>query len=77
MPRKKRDIRRDYRAAGFDERQGKGDHKVYSHPLLKDDFVVTGADGKDALQYDEKNLRQARKELAEAKRWQQPKGKQP
>ena len=53
MPRKKREIRADYRQAGFSERQGKGDHVVYSHPLLVEDYVVAGADGKDALPYDE------------------------
>ena len=77
MPRKKRDIRRDYRAAGFNERWGKGDHMVYSHPLLQDEYVVAGVDGKDALEYDEKNLRKAKHELAEAKKRQQQKGKQP
>jgi hypothetical protein len=45
MPRKKRDIRRDYRRAGFTERHGKGDHIVFTHPLLRDNFSVDGADG--------------------------------
>jgi len=36
MPRKKRDIKREYRQAGFDERPGKGDHTIFSHPLVKD-----------------------------------------
>ncbi len=79
MPRKKRDIRRDYRNAGFTERQGKGDHVIYSHPLLSDDYVVAGVDGKDALEYDEKNLRKAKQELAAALRQlrRQQQGKQP
>jgi predicted RNA binding protein YcfA (HicA-like mRNA interferase family) len=65
MPRKKRDIRRAYRRAGFAERQGKGDHTVFSHPLLKDNYAVDGVDGKDAKDYDEIKLRKALQELAE------------
>jgi predicted RNA binding protein YcfA (HicA-like mRNA interferase family) len=72
MPRKKRDIKRDYRQAGFIERQGKGDHTNYSHPLLRDVYTVAGTDGDDARPYDEKNLRQALKALEDAKRSQQP-----
>lgn len=59
MPRKKRQIRADYRAAGFNERQGKGDHTVFSHPLVPKNYAVDGADGKDALRYDERNLAEA------------------
>jgi predicted RNA binding protein YcfA (HicA-like mRNA interferase family) len=68
MPRKKREIRREYRRAGFSERQGKGDHVVYSHPLLPHDYVVAGADGKDARPYDEIELRKAKQELAAARK---------
>ena len=79
MPRKKRDIRRDYRNVGFSERQGKGDHVIYSHPLLSEDYVVAGVDGKDALEYDERNLRKAKQELTAAQRRlrRQQKGNQP
>lgn len=72
VPRKKRDIRRDYRAAGFAERQGKGDHTVHSHPLVRKNYAVDGRDGSDAERYDEKNLREALRELDEAKKGQQP-----
>ncbi len=68
MPRKKRDIRRDYRQAGFSERHGKGDHIIFWHPLVKDNFAVDGHDGDDAKPYDEKNF---------AKHWrrcERPKG---
>jgi hypothetical protein len=71
MPRKKSDIRRDYRAAGFRERQGTGDHVVYSHPLVPKHYAVDGPDGADALPYDERNLRQALDALAEAERREQ------
>ncbi len=72
MPRKKREIRAEYRKAGFAERQGRGDHTVFSHPLVSNNYAVAGADGKDVLPYDEKNLRRALRELEEAKRRQQP-----
>jgi predicted RNA binding protein YcfA (HicA-like mRNA interferase family) len=66
MPRKKRESRRAYRKAGFTERAGKGEHTVYSHPLLRNRYVVAGAGGKDALPYDEANLRAALQALADA-----------
>jgi hypothetical protein len=72
MPRKKRDIKRNYRKAGFTERQGKGDHVVFSHPLLPIPYAVDGADGLDAKDYDERNLRNALRDLEAAKRRQQP-----
>lgn len=68
MPRKKRDIRRDYRKAGFSERQGKGDHTVFRHPLLPKNYAVDGRDGLDAQRYDEEHLRDALNTLEEAKR---------
>jgi hypothetical protein len=70
MPRKKRDVRRDYRSAGFSERRGKGDHMVYTHPMLRLHYAVDGKDGMDALPYDERNLRQALQAIDEAKRKQ-------
>ncbi|GEM_PF-5665172 len=54
--KKKRDIRRDYRAAGFDERQDKGDHTIFTHLLLPGNYAVDGVEGKDAKRYDEKPL---------------------
>ena len=72
MPRKKRDIRRDFRRAGFTERQGKGDHIVFTHPLVQDHYSVDGRNGADAERYDERNLRDALAALAEALRRQQP-----
>lgn len=72
MPRKKRDIRRDYRLAGFSERPGKGDHMVYTHPLLRLHYAVDGKDGMDALPYDERNLREALHALNEASRKLEP-----
>jgi hypothetical protein len=68
MPRKKRDIRRDYRNAGFSERQGKGDHTVFSHPQVTLHYAVDGRDGLYAFPYDERNLRSALHRLTEAKK---------
>ena len=72
MPRKKRDIKNDYRAAGFSERQGKGDHTVFSHPLVDEHVAVDGRDGDDAYQYDEQNLRRALKKKRAAERRPKP-----
>jgi hypothetical protein len=46
MPRKKRQIRADYRKAGFIERPGKGDHMIYSHPLLRESMSSLARRGK-------------------------------
>jgi len=72
MPRKKRDIRRELRQAGFTERQGRGDHTIFSHPLVRRSVAVDGRDGADAEPYDELNVRRAKRELEETKRSQQP-----
>jgi hypothetical protein len=73
MPRKKRDIRRDYRQMGFVERKGKGSHStVFAHPLVRKNFSVAGTDGQDAKRYDEENLREALRLLDEAMRRKQP-----
>jgi predicted RNA binding protein YcfA (HicA-like mRNA interferase family) len=48
MPRKKRQLRKAYRAAGFSEREGKGDHTVFTHPLVRKNYSVDGKDSADA-----------------------------
>jgi predicted RNA binding protein YcfA (HicA-like mRNA interferase family) len=68
MPRRKRNIRRDLRNLGYDERQGKGDHVNYTHPLVGRVITVDGADGDDAKPNDEKTVREARRLLDEARR---------
>ena len=68
MPRKKRDIRRDYRRAGFTEEKGKGSHTVFRHPSLRKNYPVAGHDSDDAKRYDEDNLREALALLEEAQR---------
>ena len=68
MPRKKRQIRADFLALGFRERQGKGDHTVYSHPSVAKHYSVDGKDGADAKPYDERNLAEAQRLLEEIRR---------
>jgi hypothetical protein len=46
MPRKKRQIRVDYLKAGFAERPGKSDHRVYTHPLLSNTMLWPAPTGK-------------------------------
>ena len=54
----------------FSERQGKGDHTIFDHPLLPRHYAVDGKDGMDAQRYDEVNLRDALNDLEQAKRKQ-------
>jgi hypothetical protein len=70
VPRKKREIRRDFRQAGFTERQGKGDHTVYTYPGVRKNYAVDGKDGADAERYDESNLREALHAAEEARKRQ-------
>lgn len=72
MPRKKCDIRRDYRRAGFTERHGKGGHVVFTHLLLRDNFSVDGADGDDAKPYDERDLKRGLAEFERARQQHNP-----
>ncbi len=68
MPRKKRDVRREYRQAGYFERHGKGDHLVYTYPGVDENFSVDGRDGADAQPYDERDLKRAKRKIQEVRR---------
>ena len=63
MPRKLREVRRDYMQAGFIEHRGKGkgSHRKYIHPLGVV-ATVSGKDNADAHAYQENQLK---KKLAE------------
>ena len=65
MPRKKREIRAEYRRLGFVEVKGggKGSHTKYKHPKLPGAVTIAGADGDDAKPYDEQRLAQAKHDL--------------
>lgn len=49
--------------AGFTYRSGKGSHTVWSHPLLPYSLTLSGKDGVDADRYQEKDVKNALKDL--------------
>ena len=49
--------------AGFTYRSGKGSHTVWSHPLLPYSLTLSGKDGADADLYQEKDVKNALKDL--------------
>lgn len=49
--------------AGFSCRSGKGSHTVWSHPLLEYSLTISGKDGADADRYQEKDVKNALKDL--------------
>ena len=65
MPRKVRDLIRDLQEAGFVDRGGKGSHRNFVHPKLRKPVTVSGHEGDDALQYQERAVRLA---IEESKR---------
>jgi hypothetical protein len=66
MPRKIRELRADLRRAGFVvlPGRGKGSHTYWMHPLVRDTITLAGADGADAHPYQERDVRNALRELA-------------
>ena len=59
MPRKVRDLIRDLKKAGFIDRGGKGSHRNFVHPKVLKPVTVSGNDGDDARNYQEKAVRMA------------------
>ena len=49
--------------AGFTYRSGKGSHTVWSHPLLPYSLTLSGRDGADADRYQERDVRNALRDL--------------
>lgn len=49
--------------AGFTYRSGKGSHTVWSHFLLPYSLTLSGKNGADADRYQEKDVRNALREL--------------
>ncbi len=68
MPRKIRQLLKDYKKAGFYHLKGQdhGDHKKFRHPNLTITVIVDGQDGDDARRYQEKQLQEALAELKKA-----------
>ncbi len=65
MARKVRDLIRDLSEAGFVDRGGKGSHRNFVHPNLTKPVTISGNEGDDAKQYQEKAIRLA---IEEAKK---------
>lgn len=68
MPHKIRELMRDLLQAGFSEIAGggKGSHRKFVHPLWPKAVTLSGHEGDDALHYQEKQVRQAIEEVADA-----------
>jgi predicted RNA binding protein YcfA (HicA-like mRNA interferase family) len=67
MPRKIRELERELRRDGFEERPAKGSHRKWVHPLVPDPVVLSGDPGEDARPYQERAVRAARQALREAR----------
>ncbi|MDA0839545.1 MAG: type II toxin-antitoxin system HicA family toxin [Planctomycetota bacterium] len=59
MPRKIRQLIRDLKQAGFEDRGGKGNHRNYSHPNVEKPVTISGNPGDDARDYQEKAVKLA------------------
>lgn len=61
MPRKIRQLKADLRKAGFVAlpRRGKGSHAIWKHAASGAEVNLAGADGADARQYQEREVRDA------------------
>lgn len=63
MPKKIRELKQMLRQAGFAELPGKGSHTNWIHPLYSGKITVAGKDSADAKRYQEKEVKQAIKEI--------------
>ena len=61
MPRKVRGLIRQLKAAGFEDRGGKGSHRNFLHPLYPFPVTISGREGDDVKHYQEKAVKQALK----------------
>jgi predicted RNA binding protein YcfA (HicA-like mRNA interferase family) len=59
MPRKVRDLIRDYRKNGatVDVGKGKGSHRKITHPTFRGFVILSGKEGADAKGYQERDLK--------------------
>lgn len=67
MPRKVCDLVKDLRDAGFElvPGAGKGSHRKFTHVDYSGAVTVSGKDGDDAKQYQEKQVKRAIEEVQE------------
>lgn len=65
MPRKIRELIRDLQDAGFTliPGAGKGSHRKFMHPDYQGAVTLSGKDGDDAKNYQEKQVKQAVEEV--------------
>jgi len=63
VPKKIREIKAMLLKAGFLYRSGKGSHTVWNHSLLEYGLTISGKDGSDADRYQERDVRNALRDL--------------
>jgi predicted RNA binding protein YcfA (HicA-like mRNA interferase family) len=64
MQRKIRQLIADLHAAGFEiVPGGKGSHRKFRHPRFPGSVILSGKDGDDALPYQQKQVRNAVREV--------------
>ncbi len=63
MPKKIRELKKMLKKAGFSQRTGKGSHTNWFHPFYSGRITISGKDGADARDYQEKEVFQAIKEV--------------
>jgi len=64
MPRKIRQLVTDLERAGWEiVHGGKGSHRKFSHPRSSYHVILSGQPGADALHYQEKQVKQAIREV--------------
>ncbi len=59
MPKKIRELKKELRDAGFEEKKGKGSHTNWIHPKYPGKVTLSGKDGNDAKRYQEKDISEA------------------
>ena len=59
MPRKIRELIADLENAGFENRGGKGSHRNFAHPKVKDIVTISGQLGDDAKRYQDRIVKYA------------------
>lgn len=72
MAKKIRELKALLLKAGFTYRSGKGSHTVWSHPKLEYSLTLSGKDGNDADRYQEKDVRNALRDIDQQNEGGQP-----
>jgi len=67
MPKKIRQLKQMLQKAGFTllPKRGKGSHSYWVHPLITNPVVLSGKDSNDSKPYQEKEVIEVLKELAQ------------